>query len=119
MSGADHTPSLDEQRALAMTMFPMEWGRALGTPGERGRRMRANLRKRAGVAVVMQALRAEGRSCASCAAYNSGAFGSGRRSFCEDDTDFHGYALTGPTDLCNDWRAALAKASPDPKEESR
>jgi len=101
---------MDDQQVAAM--FPKEWAAVANVTGERARRRRHSLRRRARVETALAQLRAEGRSCASCGSFrNQRPCPGGPRTYCERDSDFHGYAIVKPTDLCTNWHAGEAPMS--------
>lgn len=96
------TLTVEQQRDLAAKVFPDQWSRALVRTGRAGQKWRASLRKQAVEKVAVDALRAQGRSCATCCNFTQ-KFG---RDICLADSDFYGDALTKPTDLCSRWRSS-------------
>lgn len=106
------TPSdearLDRERALAAEMFPAEWAAALAMTGKRGNGRRAKLRQRAVAELVLRPLRAAGASCASCRHYRTTlALRREPTRFCEIDSDWQGYAIRKPTDLCTAYDGSV------------
>lgn len=92
--------TVEQQRELAAEVFPDQWSRALSRSGRAGQKWRASLRKQAVEKVAVDALRAQGRSCATCRNFTQ----SMGRDICLADSDFYGDALIKPTDLCSRWR---------------
>jgi hypothetical protein len=89
-----------DRDALCEKYFPQKWAGIKDAVGKS--KARNNLRKAAGYAAKNDKLRAAGASCANCSSFNAtGACGS----YCDRDTDFYGYALTKPDDLCAKWSA--------------
>lgn len=106
MTAVPTEQELDAQHALAASMFPQEWARALTVPGKRGSRQRASLRHRAVAEVRMRELRAIGSSCANCDNRVSTPWTDpARRWACDLRSDFHGYQITQLDGLCPDWIA--------------
>lgn len=71
------------------------------SPGERKRRQRKRERNRIAYNEAMKPLLASGASCSTCAHYGKSPLGR----HCELDSDFEGYVLTKPTDLCTRHKA--------------
>lgn len=89
-----------ERDALCEKYFPKQWLAIKDAVGKS--KARNNLRKRAAYAAKNEKLRAAGASCSNCSSFKaSGPCGS----YCLMDSDFHGYSLTKPTDLCVKWSA--------------
>lgn len=90
---------------LVKQRFPAEWAKWSTRTGRGASKRRQQLRRAARVAVVMDTLRQAGASCASCASFTkNGPCGS----HCEKDSDFHGYAVVCPSDLCARWTARVS-----------
>lgn len=105
VAGVAAKPS--DRDALAARMFPDEWARVHALTGERARRQRHNLRRRALVAVQLRDLRERGASCATCRSLTGGVSGI-KGPICDAHSDFHGYAITTLDGLCADWTARKA-----------
>lgn len=71
------------------------------SPGEKRRRRLKRERERAAYQAAMVPLRAAGCSCDACTHYGRCSLGW----HCEIESDFGGYALKKPTDLCPSWAA--------------
>jgi hypothetical protein len=53
-------------------------------------------------------LRRDGQSCLKCLHYDK-PFSLMGKSCCQLDSDFHGYAITTPTNVCSRFTAKLAE----------
>lgn len=102
----DEPHNLEGRNALAAKTFPGQWAKALREKGERGRRRRHNLRRRAEDTLKLKALREAGASCASCRDFAAmpGPGAKGQR-ICDAKSDHQGYAITTAENLCTDWSA--------------
>jgi len=94
---------INPRDALAAKHFPKVWPKIATAPGKS--KARTQYRKAAERAEACERLRAEGRSCASCDAFErKGPCGP----HCLMDTDFYGYATTKADGLCHRWHAKEA-----------
>ncbi len=92
-----------EGRALAARLFPEAWAYAETLTGKQRSSRMATLRRQAKTSVAMDALRAAGRSCATCQNFKNGPERMGK--VCDAHSDFHGYQLATADGLCTDWSA--------------
>jgi hypothetical protein len=75
------------------------------SPGEKRRRKAKREREDAARRVIVAGLRAAGASCATCA--HCGHYPGDARRTCIIDSDFEGYTIVSPDDLC--FQHSLAK----------
>lgn len=87
----------EERDALAAHYFPDSWKAAQ----QQGKSKKRNqLRNAAEDMQKKEQLQAQGASCANCESFEpNGPCGS----YCHVNTDFYGYGLTKPENLCHRW----------------
>lgn len=90
----------DHRSELAAKRFPKEWAVWSTRTGPGASKRRQQLRKAAEDAIVMDGLRSKNASCATCSSFEPRGPGG---PHCAKDSDFHGYTLVLPTDLCARW----------------
>jgi hypothetical protein len=97
-----------DRDALAAKHFPKQWAAVSGKVG--ASKSRQQLRKAAERADMFLQLKAEGRSCATCVAFNDHPPASvSFDAVCDADSDFHGYVGTKADSLCYRWRAGASQ----------
>lgn len=96
--------TLEERNALAAEIFPVEWAKALTETGKRAVNKRRCLRNAAEAEVIMRPLRERGECCATCSSFDPNPTREIKNA-CLADSDFHGYAITQPENLCGLWKA--------------
>lgn len=95
--------TLEQQRDLAMWMFPRAWAEAERQKGERRRRKLANLRHRAEPTLQVAWLRHQGHSCADCVHIRAGSRYNLTGHVCYLHSDNDGYAKTNLERICHQW----------------
>lgn len=105
---ADQLPTNDDERSqLAAKLFPREWATVANLPG--ASKARQKLRQRAVTEVKLRALRAAGASCATCRSFEKRDPTPGIKGpWCSAKSDWEGYVLAKPNDLCPDHHATPA-----------
>jgi hypothetical protein len=101
------TPEVD---AAIAERFPSEWARA-NDGSLRGRsKARNNLRKRYRYVVELEAFKAANPDarCGNCAHGDLNPSVGIKGLSCELDSDFHGYAMVDPANVCARWDASPA-----------
>jgi hypothetical protein len=94
-------PSIERQRAMAMTAYPVEWAATISMQGEKRRRAQKELRDKAIYEARMKPLRAKGASCATC--HHWSKFDATRMQ-CDLESHFiTGSLLTDATHLCPEF----------------
>lgn len=96
--------TLNPRDALAVKYFPGEWAAVATKSGASKSRQR--LRQRAETQVVIEGLRNNGSSCGGCQSFRVGDSPAQPKNYCATHSDFHGYAVTKPSDVCTLWTAA-------------
>lgn len=91
-----------DRDALAAKYFPTEWAKAQ-LPGKS--KKRNQLRNAAEHMQKKDALRAQGASCANCSSFRPTSYSPTVKggSWCAAESDFYGYSLTKPENLCHRW----------------
>lgn len=90
---------------LVKQRFPAEWAKWSIRTGIVASKRRQQLRRAARDSAVMDTLRQVGASCGTCSSFTkNGPCGP----HCEKDSDFHGYAVVRPGDLCARWTARVS-----------
>lgn len=104
---------MNDRDALAAKYFPREWASVATALGKS--KQRTKLRQRAEAAQKIEALAAAGCNCGNCGSFSVTHAWGDSRTYCGMDSDFHGYALVQPNELCSRWYAKVAQAT-DPSQ---
>jgi hypothetical protein len=89
---------------LAENAFPVRWAIYVNATGDKARRARHVMRRQAETKLKMDALLVQGAACKTCAAFKKYPHGSGH--VCDDESTGGTYQLTGPDNLCTNWRTS-------------
>ena len=85
--------------------WPGKWAKANDQSRPGASKRRNQLRKAWATAKKLDALSEQGAACETCANFGLTRALGGLKTICELRSDFEGYQLADPANLCADWKA--------------